>query len=430
VDFYSIDHAGNVEDVNALLVRIDTSPPSTVDTASGTLGTNGWYTSDIGFTLAGSDAVSGVSDIQYRVDGLSWLTYVGSFVVSGEGTHFIEYFSEDVAGNTETFQTVQIKIDTKAPATVDDLTGSMGSDTWYTSGVAFLFTTSDDMSGVLKTKYRVDGGVWHTYSGSFSIIRDGTHTIEFYSVDNASNQESTVSITIKIDATAPSTIETLTGSEGRNGWFIGDVTLTLAGSDETSGVQYTEYRVDGGSWQDYAGTVPIIDDGEFTIEFCTIDLAGNIEDIRTLQIKIDKTDPNIDTLAIQGADGDGILTTSSAEAQWTGSDAMSGIDHYEVKIDGGGFAGTGLPQQKEFSNLGDGTHTITVKAVDRAGNSWEETISFMTDTNPLSPTGPAGGLLLYLLIIVAAIIVALALLLWRRRKKDEPEELRPKRPGS
>ena len=48
------------------------------------------------------------------------------------------------------------------------------------------------------------------------------------------------------------------------------------------------------------------------------------------------------------------------------TDRTSGIDHYEISLDGGDFATVTLPHQ--FISIPEGNHSITIKAVDRAGN--------------------------------------------------------------
>jgi hypothetical protein len=154
------------------------------------------------------------------------------------------------------------------------------------------------------------------------------------------------------------------------------------------------------------------------VEFYSVDVAGNAEDVQTLEIIVDNTVPEITALTL--TDDDGVLTVSSATVEWTGSDAMSGIDHYEIKVDNGEYSGMGTQGKKTFGSLSDGSHTITVKAVDEAGNSWERSIGFSIDTNPLGSAGV--GVLLYLLLTIGIVTVALALLLWRRRKREEPEE--------
>jgi hypothetical protein len=72
------------------------------------------------------------------------------------------------------------------------------------------------------------------------------------------------------------------------------------------------------------------------------------------------------------------------------TDATSGIDHYELKIDDGEYIVVTNPYQIE--SISSGQHTITIKAFDMAGNFKEESIT-MTVIDLPAPTiiTPADG---------------------------------------
>jgi pimeloyl-ACP methyl ester carboxylesterase len=89
------------------------------------------------------------------------------------------------------------------PQTVAALAGTLGSNGWYKSNVQVSLTATDDSSGILITKYSVDNGVWQNYAAPFIITDEGTHTIKYYSVDNAGNNEEAQSLDIKADKTPP-----------------------------------------------------------------------------------------------------------------------------------------------------------------------------------------------------------------------------------
>jgi peptidoglycan-N-acetylglucosamine deacetylase len=79
---------------------------------------------------------------------------------------------------------------------------------WRNDTATVQFTATDDLSGVAATVYRVDEGPWKI--GAEVQVRapkdhsnDGKHLVEFYSVDNALNQEATKSVTVKIDTRPP-----------------------------------------------------------------------------------------------------------------------------------------------------------------------------------------------------------------------------------
>jgi peptidoglycan/xylan/chitin deacetylase (PgdA/CDA1 family) len=83
----------------------------------------------------------------------------------------------------------------------------MGSR-WRSDAATVKLTAADSESGVAATVYQVDGGPWTV--GDELVVRapkdhsnDGEHTITFYSVDNALNQEAFKTATVKIDTRPP-----------------------------------------------------------------------------------------------------------------------------------------------------------------------------------------------------------------------------------
>ena len=84
------------------------------------------------------------------------------------------------------------------------------------------------------------------------------------------------------------------------------------------------------------------------------------------------------------------LDTSSVTVTWTASDGTgSGIDTIEVKLDTGAWA-TVTGSSHGFTALAEGTHTVSVRVTDNAGNDATATVTFMVDTvgPSLSITSP------------------------------------------
>ncbi|HTG80959.1 MAG TPA: hypothetical protein VL949_03390, partial [Geobacteraceae bacterium] len=82
-------------------------------------------------------------------------------------------------------------IDTTQPTTSATLTGTKGSDDWYTTSVTVTLTAVDDVggSGVAKTEYSLDNVTWLTYAASFVLDKDGDQYVYFRSTDLAGNIE-------------------------------------------------------------------------------------------------------------------------------------------------------------------------------------------------------------------------------------------------
>lgn len=113
---------------------------------------------------------------------------------------------------------------------------------------------------------------------------------------------------------------------------------------------------------------------------------------------------------------------------WEGADSLSGIDHYEVKIDDGLWVNVGTSTSYHFSDLKDGWHAYNIRAYDRAGNYAETGASVKTTGNIMSIDGPYYGIPL-IAIIIAVILVALFVVLkYVRKPKQAPPSPPPEKP--
>ncbi|HMK93060.1 MAG TPA: hypothetical protein VK576_08680, partial [Thermoleophilia bacterium] len=121
IDYYSVDAAGNAETAKTVHVRIDTQPPRTVDD-----GPAGPSTTAVTVVLTPGDPLSGVASTTWRLDSGGWTTVPGSAgasvqVPADPGTHWIMYYSTDLAGNVETLRLAAVTI--AAPAQVTSAAG-------------------------------------------------------------------------------------------------------------------------------------------------------------------------------------------------------------------------------------------------------------------------------------------------------------------
>src|SRR2546423_7320348 len=183
VEYNATDNAGLTETTKSLTVKVDTVAPVTTASLSGTSGSNGWFISAVTVYLNASDATSGVGNITYRIDGGTWSTYAGPFVLA-EGRHTVDFYATDQAGILESKVTRTILVDTTRPSTNATLSGTPGHNPWYITGVTVYLNASDATSGVASLLYRVAGGNWTTYSGPFTLA-DGVHLIEYSATDMA-----------------------------------------------------------------------------------------------------------------------------------------------------------------------------------------------------------------------------------------------------
>ncbi len=95
---------------------VDTLPPVTQISLSGTQGQHDWYTSPVTISLNAQDEESGIKKTEYSLDdGHSWIAYAAPFTLTNEGKTLLQYRSTDQAGNQEVTHTDLIQIDMTPP---------------------------------------------------------------------------------------------------------------------------------------------------------------------------------------------------------------------------------------------------------------------------------------------------------------------------
>lgn len=87
------------------------------------------------------------------------------------------------------------------------------------------------------------------------------------------------------DAEAPTTTD-----DAPSGWVSRDVTVQLSATDSGSGVAATYYRLNGGD-EENGTLVHLVEEGVHTLDYWSVDVAGNTEEPRTVVIQIDRTAP-------------------------------------------------------------------------------------------------------------------------------------------
>jgi cytochrome c len=183
------------------------------------------------------------------------------------------------------------------------------------------------------------------------------------------------------DTTAPTTTADLSPAtpDGAGGWYVGAPTLSLTADDgDGSGVASTEFRVDDGDWTAYTDPVVIGGDGTHTVRYRSTDEAGNLEEVRQLEVEVDGTAP-VTTAETSGSGGE-VTVALTAE------DATAGVARTEYQVDGGEWK----PYADPVVVTGDGTHVLGYRSVDAAGNV-EATKAVTVDVDGTGPILAVSG---------------------------------------
>jgi hypothetical protein len=282
-------------------------------------------------------------------------------------------------------------VDTTAPTTTIS-SGTSGSST--ATSASFSFTGSDDTTaaGSLTFACSIDGGSYSSCTSpkAYNSLAVGDHTFSVRATDAAGNTDAspaTGSWTVTaptpppVDTTAP---ETTIDSGPAHSTATTSASFGFTGTDDTTaaGSLTFECSLDGavfsacGSPKDYTNLAV----GDHTFSVRAKDAAGNVDASPssntwtiTAPAPVDTTAPDTTIGSVPG----GSTTATSASIGFTGADNVTdaGALTFQCKLDSGSFRTCTSP--KAYTNLAIGSHTVSVRARDTAGN---------TDASPATAT--------------------------------------------
>ena len=179
---------------------VDRVPPTTVSDAVGAYDN----VAIVHLTAVDDPGGSGVAATHYRVDGGTTQTGV-VVTIPTYGEHALSFWSVDNVGNVETAHSTSLMVnDTIPPTTTSD------AATTYVGPASMRLTAADNPggSGVAVTHYIVDGVFRQTYVGTpVTVTAAGSHTMTFWSVDDAGNVEATRSANFVIEVVKPTSLK-------------------------------------------------------------------------------------------------------------------------------------------------------------------------------------------------------------------------------
>ncbi len=370
-------------------IVVDTTPPTPTVTPSGTATNQKPITFAITFSEAMNSFLS-TSNLTVTNGTIGTLAhssptnYTVQVTPSAQGPVTLQVnagSAYDMASNYNIASNIASVIyDTTAPATTASLAGTLGNNNWYTSNVTITLNASDSLSGVASTSYTIDNGSSQPYGTPFVVSGDGTHTVTYSSTDKAGNIETVHTVTIKIDATAPSINASAKNADNSpytaGVWTNQDVTVHFTASDATSGLASV------------AADLTVSAEGETdSVSGTAIDNAGNQAPVTFKPILIDKTAPTATILS-----GPASLTSStSATFNYSATDptpngvnSVSGVNYTQYSLDSTSWVAATSPLT--LTGLTDGGHTLAVRAVDNAGNIGPASTAYAWTVDTSAPT--------------------------------------------
>lgn len=246
---------------------------------------------------------------------------------------------------------------------------------------AYLGTKSVTFSGTVTGTGIASvtvNGVSATLSGfRFSTgpitLREGENTITVVATDHFARRV-TLTASIHVDITKP----TIAITRPASGSILNSSIVDVAGTVTDASPVWVLVNGKAAGQTSGAYTVQLgFDQGLGTVNVQAQDAAGNWSDKKTVSFTVDTTPP--DSLSV-AATPSGWTSNRQPTITFSGRDAISGIDHYELSIGTGSY--TTVVSPYPLLAQPDGVQTVSVKAVDRAGWTRLATVQVFIDTTP------------------------------------------------
>ncbi|WP_408602800.1 Ig-like domain-containing protein [Salmonella enterica] len=423
------DIAGNKANSAVFDFTIDTTVSTPVISLlskddTGVTGDNLTNINKPGFAISGVDADAHRVVVQVMHNGVSeeielshlngsWLFIPGNTWADGSYTLTVKV--EDKAGNTNYSAPLTVVIDTQIAIDGVELvndSGVKGDNMTNDDRPHFRVTVPTDVNEV---RLSIDGGnswVQATpgVAGSWEYIwptdlADGQYTLTVEATDKAGNTV-TKTIDFAVDTTLSVPVIVLdsaddTGIQGDNMTnstqptfalqHIDDDAVRVTVSVEHGGVTTTFDATKGtGGWS-FTPTGAWAD-GDYTLSVSVEDKAGNTSHSASLTVTVDTQIAinNIELVNDSGIPDDNLTNNVRPHFQVK---VPTDVNEVRLSIDGGKTwfnatqsATPGVWDYTWLADVGEGKHTLTVEATDKAGNQTTQKLDFIIDTMLSEPT--------------------------------------------
>ena len=277
-----------------------------------------------------------------------------------DGDYKVEINAKDMAGNDAVTKVTTFRLDNTKPVVTAAITSGTiggkatradGTDMYYRSDVGVTFTCSDEnIKSITVTDNDSPVEVnWSAAIGAINVSGEGRHVIKINAADISGNMADEKQVEFIIDKSAPVISLALNGLPYQEARGVVDCS-----GDSTVGVTVSDLTVDASDFyyqvaitrpdqqtitSEYLQTqnrsFTFGDEGDYTMNFYTLDMANNQSATRSVSFRIDKTAPEV---SISGVAGGGTSANSAnvsftlKEAFWR--DASGVITIYRKAGDG------------------------------------------------------------------------------------------------
>lgn len=243
----------------------DETPPVTSITLPPIDGANGWYVSDVQFSLNAADECgSGVDMTEYSFDNTTWYLYTAPVLLDDDGIYIVYFRSKDINANLEAAKSQTIQIDQTPPVITGAPTIPANGFGWWNTDVVVHFEATDAVSGI------------DFVTPDVTISSEGENqSVVGTAIDMAGNEAQVTVGDINIDKTLP--VVTITSPLPQTFVNTDSFIILWTAVDFLSGINTSSGDLDG-TPVDNGQLVELLllAAGEHTITVAAVDKADNV----------------------------------------------------------------------------------------------------------------------------------------------------------
>ncbi len=263
-----------------------------------------------------------------------------------------------ITGLSNTFHKSQINI-----------TGTAFDDDIYLYTVSFQSISSGEIIRQFAGRGSVNSGL--LMSVDSTILPEDTYNIILRVEDFYGNVSTATANNVVIDRTPPSNFSIISPSHNFATKELRPSFQWSESTDTYPGLTYDIYLNNNPIFTNLTSNTftPNTDIPEGVYEWFirSKDAAGNFTDTSKFTLYLDVTPPESFNINV-------MINNNNAELKFTTTDTVSGINNYQISVNGNNFQNVSSPYT--LNSLPDGTYNITIKAIDKAGNTRESSRTF------------------------------------------------------
>ncbi len=356
-------------------------------TSKNTINGTTYYGKGLSVELTAKDNFSGVEAIYYSINGQAYTEYKGKIVLDKNGDFNLKYYAVDNVGNAGKIKgnnDVNFSISTDAPITEHQIIGIAQNEV-ISMKTKIKLNVKASKAGTKATYYSIDGGKKQIYNRKnvpVSMLKNGDHTLTYYSIDNVNNIEQEKTFNFYLDKLAPILTSDVLGDRyivNDRIYFSGRTKLKLTAVDNKSGIDKTMYSIDGSEFKEYTEPfyLPSIA-GIHIIRYYAIDkMNNNTSGTRSVKyeeynhkvekIYVDLTGPTLSHKYIGKVfkTRDTVFINKKTQIMLIAYDKESGTDHIAYSFDGDQAE---IEYERPFSIDKSGLHTLEYFGYDKVNN--------------------------------------------------------------